>query len=77
VRHARGVVVRDFDVAAAAPDARPTVVLDDVVGARFDGLRSIGSSGHLFQLRQVAEFLARACGSLGDTSIARAEDRQL
>lgn len=76
VRHARNLVVRDLDVAAAAPDARPAVVLDDVVGARFDGLRSTGASGHLFQLYHVAEFSAHACGALADTTVARAEDRR-
>ena len=76
-RHVRNLVVRDLDVAAAAPDARPAVVLDDVVGARFDGLRSTGSSGHLFLLYHAAEFLARACGSLGDMSIARVEEKRL
>jgi len=76
-RHARGLVVRDIDFAAAAPDARPAVVLDDVVSARFDGLRATGSSGYLFRLRHVADFSARACGSIGDTMIARTEDRAL
>ena len=77
VRHARNIVVRDVDFAAAAPDARPAVVLDDVVGIRFDGLRSTGSTGHLFHLFRAADFVARACGSLGDISIPRVDERTL
>jgi len=76
-RHVRNLVVRDLEVAAAAPDARPAVVLDDVFGARFDGLRSTGASGHLFLLHYAAEFFARACGSLGDMAIARVDEKRL
>ncbi|MBE2216052.1 MAG: glycoside hydrolase family 28 protein [Opitutaceae bacterium] len=77
VRHVRGLVVRHLDVTAMAPDARPAVVLDDVVGVRFDGLRATGASGSLFELREASDFAARACGSLPDTVIARVEGKSL
>lgn len=40
VRHARNVVLRGVTFDVAAPDARPAVVFDDVMGGVVEGLRS-------------------------------------
>jgi polygalacturonase len=40
VRHARNIAARDVTFTVERPDARPAIVLDDVLGAQVDGLRS-------------------------------------
>ncbi len=46
MRHVRGAVLRDIELFAAAADARPAVVLDDVAGLNSSGvLASVAGSG--------------------------------
>lgn len=40
VRHARGIAAKDVSFTTEQPDARPALVLDDVVGAQIDGVRT-------------------------------------
>ena len=45
LRHARDVVLRNVEVAADAPDPRPTLVADDVTGLQLAGLAGPSGSG--------------------------------
>lgn len=42
IRHARGVVIRNLDVSCLKPDARPTLLADDVKDLSAEGLRRDG-----------------------------------
>lgn len=77
IRHARNIVVREFDVAAAQPEARPGVVLDDVEAVRFDGLRASGSTGGRFLLRDATGFSVRGCDGLEDATVEHAAEKRL
>lgn len=40
VRHARGITLRNISVSCEKPDARPSLIADDVAGLSIDGLRA-------------------------------------
>jgi hypothetical protein len=42
-RHVRGLVIRDLDVSAARPDARPVLAVDDVTNLHAEGVRRDGA----------------------------------
>jgi polygalacturonase len=52
VRHVRNLRLEDVDFAAPQGEARPTVIFDDVDGARVTGLKSTPVSGGLPVLKQ-------------------------
>ena len=67
VRHAKNLSVRDVQVRFLHEDQRPAVVLDDVSGATFDGIRiQRGAGSPSFVLRNVRDFAARNCNELPD-----------
>ena len=53
VRHVRDLGLNDLVFSATASEARPTVIFDDVVGARVTGLKSTPVSGGMPILQQV------------------------
>ncbi len=66
-RHVRNLTVRDMTMQFAQPDQRPTVVLEDVNGAVFEGFRTPHIFGQsLFVLRQVNSFETHRCTGLAD-----------
>ena len=78
VRHAKNLVVRDVEVRFLTEDKRPAVVLDDVDGAVFDGVKmQRGAGAPLFVLRNVKDFVTRAVTGIPDTQRASATDESL
>lgn len=78
VRHARNVEVHHADLRAATAEGRPPIVLDDVDGARFDGLRA----GHAvdaptFLLQAVRRFSLSGADGLADVRAADYKDVRL
>lgn len=56
-RHVRNLRMKNVQVSFAQPDSRPRVVLDDVDGARFDGLQVASTDTPPFVLHQVRGLL--------------------
>jgi hypothetical protein len=68
VRHARNVALRDVEVSFVGREQRPAVVLHDVDGIRFDGLRAARTAGvPLFTLRDVRGFSVVGSPAFPDT----------
>jgi len=66
-RHVAGLVVRGMDLRTEQPDARPAVLLDDVVGARFsDVILESAPGGPLWSLANVTGLFARDAVGLSD-----------
>ncbi len=76
IRHVKGLRLRDIDVHVAAPDARPAVYMEDVKGAHFLHFSQHGQTGGNFVLKNVNNFSAKDCPSMGDKAIERAEDEK-
>ena len=57
VRHARRIVMRDVEIAVAAPDPRPAFRLEDVDDAEFSGIR-VPRGAAAFSLEKVVNFRA-------------------
>lgn len=55
-RHVRNLRVKNLQVSFAQPDSRPRMVLDDVDGARFDGLHVAAADAPPFVLHEVRRF---------------------
>lgn len=73
-RHVRRLTIHHVNLHTAAPDFRPAVILDDVVGARLDHVtlpKPPGSEGCRFVFRHVADIVVTASG------LANFEQREL
>jgi hypothetical protein len=78
VRHAANISVRDVEFSFAQPDTRPAVVLMDVAGIAFAGVKAQRTGdAAFFVLRDVTDFTARACPTLPDTRRATAKQETL
>jgi len=70
-RHVNGLAVRDVHFTLAKPDARPAFRLDTVNGAEIEHLVvPPRSSGSLFVLRSVRDFVMRNSPGIPDTKRA-------
>lgn len=78
VRHARNVEVHHADLRAATTEGRPPVALDDVDGARFDGLRAEhATESPTFMLRAVRHFSLAGTDGLADVRAADYKEASL
>ena len=78
VRHARHLLVRDFEASVATPEARPPVALVDVEGFYSDRLAAVRSAGAaFFSLRDVREFTARNTPGVPDATRSRVSREQI
>lgn len=78
VRHAKNFTVHDVQFHLLAPDARPAVMFDDVVGARLRDIRlpeAATDAGKAWRLRATAEVVARGVSGLPEGVVAIAEPR--
>ena len=78
VRHAKNFTVHDVHFHLLAPDARPAVMFDDVVGARLRDIRlpeAATDAGKAWRLRATAEVVARGVSGLPEGVVAIAEPR--
>lgn len=66
-RHVRGLTLSNVRFEAARPEARPTVLCDDVTGLELTGLKCGEAFGGeaVISLRQVKNAVVRDCSSLG------------
>jgi len=68
LRHARGLVLRDIDLRAERPEARPALLCDDVVDLDATGLRvgaGFAGGASVMTLRNVREASVRDCTAAG------------
>jgi hypothetical protein len=78
VRHARNLSVDHFEVTGTQDDDRPALVLMDVAGAEFAGVKAQRAPGvPLFVLHEVSDFSARDCPNFPDAKRATAMDEAL
>ena len=78
VRHAKAISVNDVEFSFAQDDTRPAVVLMDVDGIGFDGVKAQrAGDAAFFVLRDVTDFTARDCPTLPDTRRATAKQETL
>ncbi len=78
VRHAQNFTVHDVQFHLLAPDARPAVMFDDVVGARLRDIRlpeAATDAGKAWRLRATAEVVARGVSGLPEGVVVIAEPR--
>ena len=78
VRHAKNFTVHDVQFHLLAPDARPAVMFDDVVGARLRDIRlpeAATDAGKAWRLRATAEVVARGVSGLPEGVVAIADPR--
>ncbi len=69
-RHAKGLTLRNVSVEVAAPDARPSLVCDDVENLELTGFKAAApSSGALIRLRQTRGALIQGSGALGEAEL--------
>jgi polygalacturonase len=67
-RHVKNLAVRDVTMSFDATELRPAVVLHDVAGAEFEGVKAARGPGvPFFVLRGVRDFAAYRCPGLPDT----------
>lgn len=77
-RHAKGLSFRDLNLSFAQDDTRPAIVLDDVAGAQFSGVRAERAGGAPgFVLRQVTGFSVGDSPGIPDRRLARADQESL
>lgn len=78
VRHAKNFTVHDVQFHLLAPDARPAVMFDDVVGARLRDIRlpeAATDAGKAWRWRATAEVVARGVSGLPEGVVAIADPR--
>ena len=76
VRHAKGIVFDNVDVAFDKPDERPAFVLDDVKDAAFYRTNArLAAEAKMFVLRNVTNFRSMQSGNIADVMLDRAESR--
>lgn len=78
VRHAKNLTVHDVQFHRLAPDARPAVMFDDVVGSRLRDIRlpeAATDAGKAWRLRATAEVVARDVSGLPEGVVAIADPR--
>jgi polygalacturonase len=77
IRHAKGIELSDVHLSTVKADARPPLVLNDVKGADFFRVTAPRAAGvPAFVLKDVAEFSARLCPGVPDTTKAKAADER-
>jgi polygalacturonase len=73
-RHAKGLSFHEIELGFVRDDTRPVIVLDDVAGVRFDGVKAKRAGGApFFVLRNVGDFSVIDSPGVSDQRIARAE----
>jgi polygalacturonase len=78
VRHAAGIEISDYKVIAAARDARPCFLLEDVERVDFSNVTTTAVPGTpAFVLKDVKDFSVTRCNAVPDTRIAEAKQQQL
>jgi polygalacturonase len=78
LRHARNVALSDVELGFSGDERRPALFLDDVAGARLDGVRARPPlSGPLAVLREVGELVLRDSLGLADGRRERVEHATL
>lgn len=78
IRHAKGIEVSDFTVIAQAPDARPSVMVDDAAHVDFFRIKTEHEPNTpVFILDSVKDFSATKCDSIPDTQIGEARHKEL
>ncbi len=78
IRHAAGIEIHGCKVIAAAADARPCFLLDDVAQVDFSNVkRDVPPGTPTFMLKDVKEFSVTGCNAVPDTRIVEAKHREL
>jgi polygalacturonase len=78
VRHAKNVTIDDLEIGFAKDDGRAAIVLMDVAGITFDGVKAQRAADvPRFALRNVTDFTARNVAGLPDTQRAIAANENL
>jgi polygalacturonase len=78
IRHAAGIEISDYKVMAAATDARPCFLLDDVERVDFANVKTDTVPGTpAFVLKNVQDFSVTRCKAVPDTRIAAAKHQEL
>jgi polygalacturonase len=77
IRHVNGLEMSGVKIEAAAADARPAFVLDDVQGADFRFLKLPAGEQNAFALNNVREFSVFRSKPVPDTELAEANEERL
>jgi polygalacturonase len=78
IRHAAGIEISDYKVIAAASDARPCFLLDDVERVDFSNVKTDTMPGTpAFVLNDVQDFSVTRCKAVPDTRIAEVKHQEL
>ncbi len=78
IRHAAGIEISDYKVMAAASDARPCFLLEDVERVGFSNVKTGTAPGTpAFVLNDVQDFAVTRCNAVPDTRIARTKHQEL
>jgi polygalacturonase len=77
IRHVNGLEMSDVKLEAAAADARPAFVLEDVQGADFRFLKLPAGEQNAFALNSVRDFSVFRSKPVPDTELAEAKEKKL
>jgi hypothetical protein len=77
IRHVNGLEMSGVKIEAAAMDARPAFVLDDVQGADFRFLKLPAGEQNAFALSNVRDFSVFRSKPVPDTELAEANEKKL
>jgi glutaredoxin-related protein len=67
-RHVKGLSLDHVELRTMKADLRPSIILDDVVGADFDHVKAAPAAGvPAVELKNVDGFVAHACAGLPET----------
>jgi hypothetical protein len=77
IRHAKGIELANVEVGYMQEDRRPAFVLDQVIGASFENVKSQKTPGvATFVLKNVENFETHHCRPVADMQVERADRRE-
>lgn len=77
ISHARNVRFNNIEFQTINPDSRPAILLMDVEGVEFNGIRLPGNSGPSFKLMDVKDFRLERFNGDGSRTVEKTEDASI
>lgn len=77
ISHARNVRFNNIEFQTINPDSRPAILLMDVEGVEFNGIRLPGNSGPFFKLMDVRDFRLERFNGDGSRTVGKTEDASI